>query len=75
MQTERKYTQHVTVGMLASRRTVVVKHTQKVTAPMTYGARREAYYQQNFRRGRLTLTARQERQLARMRDRDPNCAA
>ena len=68
MQTERKYTQRVTVGMLASRRTVVVHHTQKVTEPMTYSERLDIYRGQNFQH-RTELTQRQVRQLDRMQNR------
>lgn len=68
MQTIKRFTQEVAVGMLASRRTVVVVHTQKVTEPMTYAERRDIYRGQNLPH-RTQLTARQVRQLNRMQDR------
>lgn len=68
MQTIKRFTQEVTVGMLASRRTVVVVHTQKVTEPMTYLERLAIYRGQNFPH-RTELTQRQVRQLDRMQSR------
>lgn len=68
MQTTKRYTQEVTVGMLASRRKVVVVHTQKVTEPMTYSERRDIYLGQNLPH-RTELTHRQVRQLDRMQNR------
>lgn len=69
MQTTKRYTQEVTVGMLASRRTVVALHTQKVTEPMVDEVREAGYFRQNRRTGRASLTDRQVRQLERMQNR------
>lgn len=65
MQTTKRYTQEVTVGMLASRRKVVVVHTQKVTEPMRDQAMEGSYFRQNRACGRRRLTDRQVRQLNR----------
>lgn len=64
MKTNHRYTQIVVAGgAVTGRREIQVPHDQAVVAPMTFGARLDAYVRQN---GDRRLTARQERQLDRM---------